>query len=65
MTGERMDDKVAEYLADMPNSAMGMLTFYNAVANGGRMVKLVTEEGETIVCDAVTMFAIGKVTTEH
>ena len=49
MTGKSIDDKVAEYLANMPNSAMGMLTFYNAVANGGRMVKLVTEEGETIV----------------
>jgi cell division protein FtsI (penicillin-binding protein 3) len=37
------ESKIATYLADMPNSAIGILTFYNAVANGGRMVKLVTE----------------------
>ena len=33
----------------MPNSAMGMLTFYNAVANGGKMVQLVTGGNDVIV----------------
>ena len=45
----QLDSLVATYLADMPNSAMGMLTFYNAVANGGRMVQLVTEGNDVIV----------------
>ena len=45
----QLDSQVATYLADMPNSAMGMLTFYNAVANGGRMVQLVTEGNDVIV----------------
>lgn len=45
----QFDSKVSEYLAEMPNDAMGMLTFYNAVANGGRMVKLMTEGGAVIV----------------
>ena len=45
----QLDDKISEYLANMPNTPMGMLTFYNAVANGGRMVKLQTEGNEVIV----------------
>ena len=45
----QLDNQVTTYLADMPNSAMGMLTFYNAVANGGRMVQLVTEGNDVIV----------------
>lgn len=45
----QLDSQVATYLADMPNSTMGMLTFYNAVANGGRMVQLVTEGNDVIV----------------
>ena len=45
----QLGNQVASYLADMPNSAMGMLTFYNAVANGGRMVQLVTEENDVNV----------------
>lgn len=45
----QFDNKISTYLADMPNEAMGVLTFYNAVANGGRMVKLVTESDEIIV----------------
>ena len=31
------------YLAGNPNHAMGILTFYNAVANNGKMIKLVSE----------------------
>jgi len=45
----QLDNQIATYLADMPNSAMGMLTFYNAVANGGKMVQLVTEGNDVIV----------------
>ena len=45
----QLDNQIATYLADMPNSAMGMLTFYNAVANNGRMVQLVTEGNEVNV----------------
>ena len=45
----QFESKITTYLADMPNSAMGMLTFYNAVANGGRMVKLVTEGDDVTV----------------
>lgn len=45
----QLDNKISEYLANMPNTPMGMLTFYNAVANGGRMVKLQTEGDEVIV----------------
>ena len=44
-----LDNKISEYLADMPNNAMGLLTFYNAVANGGRMVKLQAEGDDVIV----------------
>lgn len=43
-----LDNKISEYLASMPDNAMGMLTFYNAVANGGRMVKL-QAEGDNVV----------------
>lgn len=45
----QLDNKISEYLADMPNDAMGILTFYNAIANGGQIVKLVTEGDEVIV----------------
>ena len=44
-----LDNKISEYLADMPDNAMGILTFYNAVANGGRMVKLQAEGDDVIV----------------
>lgn len=47
----QLDNKISEYLAGMPDNAMGMLTFYNAVANGGRMVKLQTEGDDVIVLD--------------
>lgn len=45
------DEKVNSYLAGNPNHVFGILTFYNAVANGGKMVQLVTEEGNVIVLD--------------
>ena len=44
-----LDNKISEYLADMPDNAMGMLTFYNAVANCGRMVKLQAEGDDVVV----------------
>lgn len=44
-----LDYKISKYLADMPNNAMGILTFYNAVANGGRMVKLQAEGDDVVV----------------
>lgn len=47
----QLDNIVSEYLANMPNTPMGMLTFYNAVANGGRMMKLQTDGDEVIVLD--------------
>lgn len=37
------DDLVYSYLGGWPNCAFGILTFYNAVANGGKMVELVSE----------------------
>lgn len=44
-----LDNKISEYLAGMSDNAMGMLTFYNAVANGGRMVKLQAEGDDVVV----------------
>lgn len=40
---------VRAYLADNPNKAMGILTFYNAIANNGCMVKIVSEGEDGIV----------------
>lgn len=45
------DHKVSRYLAGQPNSSMGILAFYNAVANGGRMLKLVNEGNSVTVLD--------------
>lgn len=47
-------EKVKCYLGDEPDRAVGILTFYNAVANGGRMLKLVTEgEDGIILCEQI------------
>lgn len=43
------DARIRSYLGDHPNEAMGILTFYNAVANGGKMMKLVSEGDANIV----------------
>lgn len=43
------DALISSYLDDNPNEAMGILTFYNAVANGGKMLKLVSEGEDGIV----------------
>ena len=37
------DNKINSFLAGKPNEAVGILTFYNAVANNGRMVELISE----------------------
>ncbi len=36
----RYEDQVSFYLNEQPDNLMGMLTFYNAIANGGKMVKI-------------------------
>ena len=42
------------YLAGNPNHALGILTFYNAVANNGKMVKLVSEgDNGTIIQEQI------------
>lgn len=43
------DAQINSYFAGKPNSAMGILTFYNAIANGGKMVQLVSEGEDNIV----------------
>lgn len=43
------EEKINLYHNNHSNSLVGILTFYNAVANGGRMVKLVTEGDEVEV----------------
>jgi TPR repeat protein len=41
--------KINSFLAGKPNEAMGILTFYNAVANNGKMVELVSEGEDGVV----------------
>lgn len=51
---EEFDEKMDTYLAGNPNHAMGILTFYNAVANGGKMVRLMTEgDGITVLNEQI------------
>jgi len=42
-TSEEFDGLIYSYLGGWPNCAYGILAFYNAVANGGKMVELVSE----------------------
>lgn len=46
---DAFDKKIKTYLANMPDSPLGMLTFYNAVANDGKMVKLTTDGDDVTV----------------
>lgn len=46
---DAFDRKIKTYLANMPDSPLGMLTFYNAVANDGKMVKLTTSGDDVTV----------------
>lgn len=42
------------YLNGQPNNLIGMLTFYNAIANGGKMVKICGSEGDvTVIHDQI------------
>jgi len=43
------DALISSYFDDNPNKAVGILTFYNAVANGGKMLKMVSEGEDGIV----------------
>lgn len=43
------DNQIYSFLAGKPNEAMGILTFYNAVANNGKMVELVSEGEDGII----------------
>ncbi len=43
------DAQIDSNLAGNPNCAMGILTFYNAIANSGKMVELVSEGEDGIV----------------
>lgn len=45
------DSKISRYMGGQPNEAIGILTFYNAVANGGRLLKLVSEDDSVTVLD--------------
>lgn len=45
------NQNISSYLGINPNNALGILSFYNAIANGGRMVQLVTEGDDVIVLD--------------
>lgn len=43
------EEQVNSFLAWNPNSPMGILTFYNAIANDGKMVKLLSEGDDGVV----------------
>lgn len=45
---KRYVDQIRFYLNEQPDNLTGMLTFYNAIANGGKMVKICSAQ-ETVV----------------
>ena len=45
---ERYNSQISFYCNEQPNKLQGILTFYNAIANGGRMVKL-CEPGDSTI----------------
>ena len=45
---ERYNSQISFYCNEQPNKLQGILTFYNAIANGGRMVKLCEPDDSTI-----------------
>lgn len=45
---KRYVDQIRFYLNEQPDNLTGMLTFYNAIANGGKMVKMCSAQ-ETVV----------------
>ena len=47
---EAYEHQISFYLNNQPDNLMGMLTFYNTIANGGKMVKICgPEEKEATV----------------
>lgn len=53
--GDAYEHQINFYLNGQPDNLMGMLTFYNAIANGGKMVKICgPEEREvTVIHDQI------------
>lgn len=48
------EHQISFYLNEQPDNLMGMLTFYNAIANGGKMVKICEpEEDVTVIHDQI------------
>lgn len=49
------EEQIHFYLNGQPDNLMGMLTFYNAIANGGKMVKICSanEIGVTVIHDQI------------
>ena len=48
------EHQISFYLNEQPDNLMGMLTFYNAIANGGKMVKICgPEEDVTVIHDQI------------
>lgn len=45
---ERYNSLISLYCNEQPNKLQGILTFYNSIANGGRMVKLCEPDDSTI-----------------
>lgn len=45
---ERYNSQISFYCNEQPKKLQGILTFYNAIANGGRMVKLCEPDDSTI-----------------
>lgn len=52
---KRYEDQISFYLNEQPDNLIGMLTFYNAIANGGKMVKIcgAQETDVTILHDQI------------
>ncbi len=52
---KRYVDQIRFYLNEQPDNLTGMLTFYNAIANGGKMVKICSaqETDVTIIHDQI------------
>lgn len=52
---KRYEDQISFYLNEQPDNLTGMLTFYNAIANGGKMVKIcgAQETDVTILHDQI------------
>lgn len=52
---KRYEDQVSFYLNEQPDNLMGILTFYNTIANGGKMVKICApnETDVTVIHDQI------------